>query len=92
MIYALIKNNVVENTIVADEIFINNISSQYDFCIRIDNISTPNLWTKDGEQDLFEQPMIDEVTSDPTWTLVPGIRQPGVGWSYSGSNFSEPQE
>lgn len=56
MVYALIKNGIVENTIVADANFINLIQSNWDYCIRIDNLS--------------------EI--------------PGIGWTYDGVNFSDP--
>ena len=85
-IYALIKNNKVENTIVAEQNFIDSIQNQYDYCIRIDQIDTPCKWIKDNEQDVFENP------NDETWTYVPGIQRPSIGRSYDGSNFSEPQE
>lgn len=38
MIYALIKDGKVVNTIVADAEFVTLISSQYDECIRIDEL------------------------------------------------------
>lgn len=38
MIWALIKNGVVENTIIADQDFIDQISSQWEHCVRIDEM------------------------------------------------------
>jgi len=112
-VYALIKDGIVVNTIVAEPEFIHIIESQWDACIRIDNIATPDKWTKngeqdqyslpistqqywskDGEQDVYEDP-IDESwtyhfpTPDLTWTLVPGIQQPSIGWLYNDGNFSQ---
>lgn len=39
MIYALIKNTVVVNVIVADPTFISGISSDWDFCIDLTGLS-----------------------------------------------------
>lgn len=51
MIFALIKNGIIMNCIVADQGFIDLISSQWDYCIRIDEIDPrPGInWTYDGE-------------------------------------------
>jgi hypothetical protein len=85
-IYALIKNNIVENTIVAEESFISLISNQYDSCVRIDNIiPAQKYWSKEGEENLMTQPMTQEYWSkegesdlyvdpvDETWTHNPSI-------------------
>lgn len=50
MEWALIKDGIVENIIVADEEFINLIRDNYDDCICIDNESPrPNKnWIYDG--------------------------------------------
>jgi hypothetical protein len=62
MVYALIKNGVVENTIVADANFISLINSQWDNCIRIDELEiVPGIgWTHDGS--VFTNP--EEVSED----------------------------
>jgi hypothetical protein len=59
-IFALIKNGVVENTIVADEVFAAAIAAQYDFVIRVDELDPrPGIgWLYDGEN--FSQPVIEE--------------------------------
>lgn len=51
MVYALIKNGIIENTIVADSNFISTIQSQWDACVRIDELETqPGIgWEYDGE-------------------------------------------
>lgn len=49
MIYALIKNGIVENTIIADANFISGISGQWDACVDI--TATPEVginWQYDG--------------------------------------------
>jgi len=38
MIYAIINNGVVENTIVADETFVSQIQIQHEAVVRIDNL------------------------------------------------------
>lgn len=50
MIFALIKNGVVQNVIVADQTFIDNKVSGYDHKIRIDNLDPiPGIeWEYDG--------------------------------------------
>lgn len=50
MFYALVKNGVVVNTIVADADFIALIQSQYDHCVQITNEpGSPSMgWTYDG--------------------------------------------
>lgn len=51
MIFALIKNGVVENTIVADASFILSIQNNWDFCICIDEMgeAMPSIgWSFDG--------------------------------------------
>jgi len=56
MVYALINNGVVVNTIVADEAFIASIQANYDNCIRVDELEVkPSIgWT-----------YADEVFSNP---------------------------
>jgi hypothetical protein len=51
MVYALIKDGVVKNTIVADADFIATIQDQWDYCIRIDQLDPQpsQLWLYDGE-------------------------------------------
>lgn len=55
MIWALIKNGKVENTIIADQDFIDRISSQWDQCIRIDEMERmPGVgWDHDGSSFVF---------------------------------------
>jgi len=50
MIFALIKNGIVENTIVAELSFIGHIASQWDFIIRVDELEQrPGIgWAYDG--------------------------------------------
>jgi hypothetical protein len=50
MIYALINNNVVVNTIVADEAFVQSIEEQYQYVVRIDQlVPKPGIdWSYDG--------------------------------------------
>lgn len=52
MIYALIKNGVVINCIVADETFAAHIRPQYDFVIRVDELDPqPGIgWLYDGDE------------------------------------------
>ena len=38
MIYALIKDGMVQNTIIADQDFIDSISSDWDHCVRVDEM------------------------------------------------------
>lgn len=59
MIYALVKNGVVINTIVADDNFISTISSNYDACVRVDNIDNPPSidWLYDGQN--FTDPTLE---------------------------------
>jgi len=47
MIYAIIKNGLVVNTIIADESFAAAIKNEYDFVIRVDQLDPqPGLtWT-----------------------------------------------
>lgn len=49
-IFALIKNGVVVNTIVADDDFIDQIEDQYDHCVDTsDMIQRPPIgWSYDG--------------------------------------------
>lgn len=51
-VYALIKNGIVENTIVAEASFIALIEGQYDSCVRIDELDVkPGIgWSYDGER------------------------------------------
>lgn len=60
MIYALIKNGIIENTIVADANFISIIENNWDSCIRIDELDPmPGIsWTYDGNN--FSEPIIEE--------------------------------
>lgn len=82
--YALIKNGVVEKTIVSDQSFINSVCSNYDHCVRIDNFTpVSELWSKEGEDDVYEVPLTQEYWSkegesdvqvdpeDETWTHHP---------------------
>lgn len=47
MIFAVIKNGVVINTIVADQAFVDSVSSDYGACVRIDQLDpVPGMgWT-----------------------------------------------
>lgn len=56
MRYALIRSGVVVSRIVADANFISSIQSQYDHCIRVDQLDPePGLgWLYDGV--LFSPP------------------------------------
>jgi hypothetical protein len=67
MTYALIKSGIVENTIIADEAFIDHISSQYDHVIRIDELEIkPSIgWG-----------YVDEIFVDPTPPLDPPVEDP----------------
>lgn len=40
MVYAMIKDGVVENTIVADSEFVATQEENYDACVRIDEMET----------------------------------------------------
>jgi len=80
MRYLLIKNNKVENIIIADPSFIATIESDYDFCMLSDDLISPDKWTKTAETDAYVQPMTIESWSkdgesdvfvdpfDETWT------------------------
>lgn len=59
MIYALVKNGLVVNTIVADPDFISHIKDQYDHCIQVsDDPGNPSIgWSYDGSS--FSPPMGD---------------------------------
>lgn len=59
MVFACVKNGIVENTIVADQNFADSIAAQYDFVIRVDNLNPqPGIgWTYiDGE---FSPPVLE---------------------------------
>lgn len=58
MIYALIKNGIVVNVIVADPNFISLIQSKWDYCVRIDNLNPcPRIGDLyDGSQFAFQIP------------------------------------
>lgn len=60
MIFALIKNGMVVNTIVADDEFISHIQDQYDHCVEITlNPGNPSIgWTYDGDD--FAPPSEEE--------------------------------
>jgi hypothetical protein len=57
MIFALVKDNVVVNTIVADQNFVNLIISQYDHVVRIDNLAVmPSVnWSYVNEEFIAPQ-------------------------------------
>jgi hypothetical protein len=59
MDFALIKNNVVINIIVADQNFIDLISNQYDACVRVDNLEVrPSInWIYENGQ--FQDPNVE---------------------------------
>ena len=58
-LYALIKNGIVENVIVASAEFIAKISAKYDSIVQVDKLPVrPGVgWTFDG--DLFDNPIKD---------------------------------
>ncbi len=75
MQYALIKNNIVENVIVADEDFIASIADQWDHVEALDTLLEQGLgvgigWTWDGE---FHAPPQPEVP------IIPELRYISVG-------------
>lgn len=65
MIYALIKSGIVENTIIADEGFIAMIASEWDHCVRVDEMDPqPGIgWSYDGS--VFTAPVIPEEPGQP---------------------------
>lgn len=50
MVYALVKDGVVKNTIVADSGFIATISGNWDYCVDITSLNPQPWqgWTYDG--------------------------------------------
>ena len=54
--YALIKNDKVENVIVADEEFINFIKSNYDYIENVDAVLTGPGWNYDPITKTFDEP------------------------------------
>ena len=56
MRYALIKNNKVENIIVADESFINSIKSDYDHIEKVDAVQVGPGWGYDLTTKTFKEP------------------------------------
>lgn len=60
MIFALIKDGFVQNTIVADQDFIDGVKDQYDACVEISlSPGSPSIgWSYDGE--VFSAPVVDE--------------------------------
>jgi hypothetical protein len=59
-VYALIKNGVVENAIVADAAFISNIESNYDQSIDVTSMEPrPSVgWTYDSGTETFTDPSV----------------------------------
>ena len=66
MRYALIKNNVVENVILADKNFIKTISSNYDYVRQVTNMPVGPGWSYDSTTKTFKEPTPPSV---PTLTL-----------------------
>lgn len=64
MIFACIKNGVVENAIVADQKFADFIAPNWDSVVRVDNLNPQpgKDWAYDGET--FTEP-VQEVPSQP---------------------------
>lgn len=61
MVFAQIKNGIIQNTIVLEDLSLESMFSQdFDYFIQIDNISpTPGIgWTYDGTK--FTEPLGDQ--------------------------------
>lgn len=62
--WAVINDNIVVNTIVADINFINNISQFYQYLVNLDHfIGQPisGNWTYNAQQNTFSPPIVDPV-------------------------------
>lgn len=58
MIYALVKNDVIQNVIVADAAFVAMIAQDWDDVIQVDDSpGSPGVgWVRSGDGDSFEPP------------------------------------
>jgi hypothetical protein len=88
MRYALVKDGIIQNVIVCEPEFLSNIQSNWDYCVRVDEIFKPAKWVR-GEEEVYLLPPIEELEQ---WTYDPGQEEPAIGWSYDGTNFSKPIE
>lgn len=74
MIYALIKNNTVENIIVADEAFVSSLSGQYDHIEALDTPEEQKVagpgWLYDPETGKFSEPEFEIPEVLPTWKIT----------------------
>jgi hypothetical protein len=62
MNYALIRNGIVENVIVADAAFIEVISNDWDDIVDITDTEYGVGWTYDGEE--FAAPVVEAVVEE----------------------------
>lgn len=58
MIFALVNENVVQNMIIAEQEFIDSISSEWQFCIDVTEMENQPCigWSYDSVNDLFIDP------------------------------------
>jgi hypothetical protein len=59
MIYALVKNGVIENTIVADESFVSLIQPDWDFVLRIDQMENQPAIGWGYADGVFSEPVVE---------------------------------
>jgi hypothetical protein len=71
MNYALIRNGIVENVIVADAAFIEVISNNWDDIVDITDTGYGVGWTYDGEE--FAAPVVEVVVEDAAPISTEGL-------------------
>lgn len=68
MYFALVKNGIVDNIIVADQEFVNQLTAQYDYILDVSQYEiTPQIgWEYDSEEDtcIVPEPIVSITPPD----------------------------